>query len=53
MNKPVVSVIMPVFRNRDTLERAIDSFLNQDFNEPAELIMGIDDSGDGSLALAK
>ena len=53
MNKPVVSVIMPVFRNRDTLERALDSFLNQDFSEPTELIMGIDDSGDGSLAFAK
>lgn len=53
MNKPVVSIIMPVFRNRDTLARALDSFLEQDFTEPAELIMGIDDSGDGSLALAK
>jgi len=53
MNKPVVSVIMPVFRNRDTLERAITSFLEQDFEEPTELIMGIDDSGDGSLAFAK
>lgn len=53
MDKPVVSIIMPVFRNRDTLARALDSFLDQDFKEPSELIMGIDDSGDGSIALAK
>ena len=53
MNKPVVSIIMPVFRNKDTLARALDSFLNQDFKEPSELIMGIDDAGDGTFALAK
>ena len=53
MNKPVVSIIMPVFRNKDTLARALDSFLEQDFQEPSELIMGIDDAGDGTFALAK
>ena len=53
MNKPVVSIIMPVFRNKDTLARALDSFLEQDFEEPSELIMGIDDANDGTFALAK
>ena len=53
MNKPVVSIIMPVFRNKDTLARALDSFLQQDFEEPSELIMGIDDANDGTFALAK
>lgn len=52
MNKAVISVIMPAFRNKDTLARAIDSFLNQDLKEPCELIIGIDDSGDGTLELA-
>lgn len=53
MNKPVVSIIMPVFRNKDTLARALDSFLEQNFEEPSELIMGIDDANDGTFALAK
>ena len=53
MNKPVVSIIMPVFRNKDTLARALDSFLEQDFEEPSELIMGIDDANDGTFELAK
>ena len=53
MNEPVVSIIMPVFRNKDTLARALDSFLEQDFEEPSELIMGIDDANDGTFALAK
>lgn len=53
MNKPVVSIIMPVFRNKDTLARALDSFLEQDFEEPSELIVGIDDANDGTFALAK
>ncbi len=53
MNKPVVSIIMPVFRNKNTLARALDSFLEQDFEEPSELIMGIDDANDGTFALAK
>ena len=53
MNKPVVSIIMPVFRNKDTLARALDSFLEQDFEEPSELIMGIDDANDGTFVLAK
>ena len=44
---------MPVFRNKDTLARALDSFLEQDFEEPSELIMGIDDANDGTFALAK
>ena len=44
---------MPVFRNKDTLARALDSFLQQDFEEPSELIMGIDDANDGTFALAK
>lgn len=44
---------MPVFRNKDTLARALDSFLEQDFEEPSELIMGIDDANDGTYALAK
>ena len=44
---------MPVFRNKDTLARALDSFLEQDFEEPSELIVGIDDANDGTFALAK
>lgn len=53
MNKPVISVIMPAFKNKDTLSRAVDSFLKQDLDEPYELIIGIDESGDGTMELAK
>ena len=53
MNKPVVSIIMPVFRNKDTLVRALESFLEQDFEEPSELIMGIDNANDGTFELAQ
>lgn len=45
-----VSVIIPCYRCSDTVERALDSALNQTL-QPAEILLIDDASGDGSLDL--
>lgn len=45
-----VSVIIPCYRCRETMERAFDSVLNQTL-PPAEILLMDDASGDGSLDL--
>jgi len=53
MKKPIISVLMPVYKAEKTLARALDSFLAQDINVPAELVMGICKEDTESLAIAK
>lgn len=53
MKKPVISVIMPVYKAERTLARALDSFLAQDIEEPVELIMGVSSSDKESYEIAK
>lgn len=51
MNKKTVSVIMGFYNNESTLARAIDSIINQTFNN-WELILCDDGSNDGSYSIA-
>lgn len=53
MEKPIISVIMPVYKAKDTLARALDSFLAQDIDVPTELVMGLSDANDGTLEIAE
>ena len=46
MSKPIVSIIIPTFKRNLSLKRAIDSVLNQTFNE-FEIIV-VDDNNEGS-----
>ncbi|WP_194851622.1 glycosyltransferase family 2 protein [Nonlabens antarcticus] len=48
----VVSVIVPVFNNRETLPETLESITNQDYR-PLEIIIVDDQSSDGSFAFAK
>ena len=47
MEKPLISIGMPVFNDRDFIERSIQSLLNQTFCN-FELIISDDCSTDGS-----
>lgn len=47
MNQPLLSVIVPVYRARDTLDACVESILAQDFPD-MELILVDDGSSDGS-----
>ena len=49
---PTFSVIIPVYNSEKTLERAIQSVLNQSFND-YEIIAINDGSTDGSLDILK
>jgi glycosyltransferase involved in cell wall biosynthesis len=51
-NKPLVSIGLPVFNNEKTLERALDSLLNQDY-ENIEIIASDDKSSDKSRSILK
>jgi glycosyltransferase involved in cell wall biosynthesis len=51
-NKPIVSIVLPVFNNGKTLDRALDSLLNQDY-ENIEIIACDDRSSDRSPAILK
>lgn len=47
MNQPIVSVIIPTYKRNDNLERAINSVLNQTFND-LEIIV-VDDNDETSV----
>ncbi len=47
MNKPLVSVVIPVYNNRDQILKAIDSVVNQTY-ENFEIIIVNDGSSDGT-----
>lgn len=49
-NDPLVSVIMPVYNRADTIRRAVDSVLNQDWKN-LELIVVDDGSNDDSVKI--
>ena len=51
--KPSVSVLMPVYRNKDSLSRAVDSLLNQDYEGKIDIVMMADDAEDGTLEEAR
>lgn len=48
-----VTLITPIFKNAKSLARAFDSVLAQDYEGKIEVIIALDDSGDGSLDIAK
>ncbi len=50
--KPLVSIGLPVFNNEITLERALDSLLDQDY-ENIEIIASDDKSSDRSMSILK
>lgn len=50
---PVISVGIPVFNARATLERAVDSVLSQTYRGPYEIILADDGSGDLSANLCR
>jgi len=50
--KPLVSIGLPVFNNEKTLERALDSLLDQDY-ENIEIIASDDKSSDKSASILK
>ena len=50
--KPLVSIGLPVFNNEKTLERALDSLLNQDYGN-IEIITSDDRSSDKSASILK
>lgn len=49
---PLVSIIVPIHNSEKTLNRCIDSILNQDYQE-LEVFLVDDGSGDGSLAICR
>ncbi len=50
--KPVISIIMPVFNSSSTLIRALDSAENQSITLPFEIILVLDTGQDDSLKIA-
>ncbi|MFC9985725.1 glycosyltransferase family 2 protein [Microbacterium keratanolyticum] len=50
---PGVSFVMPVLNERAYLEHAVASVLAQDLDEPAELVLALGPSSDGTTELAK
>ncbi|MGB4137323.1 MAG: glycosyltransferase family 2 protein [Microbacterium sp.] len=48
-----VSFVMPVLNERDYLEHAVASVLAQDVDGPAELVLALGPSGDGTTELAR
>lgn len=50
MKHPLLSIILPVYNDRDTLRRSVDSVVSQDFTD-YELIIVDDGSTDGSGAM--
>ena len=48
-----VSIIIPIYKNANSLSRCLDSILAQDFKGTYEAILCVDDSGDGSLQIAE
>ena len=52
MQLPLVSIIVPIHNSEKTLNRCIDSILNQDYQE-LEVFLVDDGSGDGSLAICR
>ena len=48
-----VSITMPIYKNANSLRRCLDSILAQDFTGTYEVILAVDDSGDGSLQIAE
>lgn len=52
MQKPLVTVVVPVYNARTTLEKCVDSILNQTY-ENIELILVSDGSTDGSLEICR
>lgn len=52
-DKPVVTIGIPVFNSRKTLERALDSALSQTFREPYEIVIFDDGSTDNSFNICK
>ena len=48
-----VSFVMPVLNERDYLEHAVASVLSQDVDGPAELVLALGPSTDGTTALAE
>lgn len=47
--QPIVTVMMPCFNNTDFIESAIHSVLSQQFDQPLELLIVDDASGDDSV----
>lgn len=48
MQRPAVSVVVPVYNRRDVVARAVGSLLSQDFGRPCEVVVVDDGSTDGS-----
>ena len=48
-----VSITIPIFKNAVSLRRCLDSILAQDYQGTYEVILAVDDSGDGSLEIAE
>ncbi|SCY26628.1 Glycosyltransferase, catalytic subunit of cellulose synthase and poly-beta-1,6-N-acetylglucosamine synthase [Microbacterium sp. LKL04] len=48
-----VTFVMPVLNERDYLERAVETVLQQDVDGPAELILALGPSSDGTTELAQ
>jgi glycosyltransferase involved in cell wall biosynthesis len=46
--EPAVSIIVPVYNSEKHLREALDSYLNQDFAEPYEVLIALDPSTDKS-----
>ena len=46
---PSISVLMPVYRNKDSLRRAVLSLLNQDYEGKIDVVLMFDDAQDGTI----
>ena len=47
-----VSVVMPLYRNKESLPRALDSLLQQDYDGEIEILLMFDDGKDGTREVA-